>query len=104
MEDFNPNIREQVLSLSVSQLKIKCPSKTMVFGPTGTQWSTKGQKSTAVAEGEKPMAAEGIWSQSPNGWPKVKPASEGHKFEKSAILFEKNWILKDILPIMSHFF
>ena len=35
-EDFNPNIREQALKLSITQLKIKCPSKTMVFGPTGS--------------------------------------------------------------------
>ena len=35
-EDFNPNIREQALKLSITQLKIKYPSKTMVFGPTGS--------------------------------------------------------------------
>ena len=40
--------------------------------------------------------------------PKAKGLAEGEtsgrKFEKSAILFEKNLILKDILPIMSHLF
>ena len=40
MEDFNPNIREQALTLSTDQLKIKCPSKTMVFGPTGSGKTT----------------------------------------------------------------
>ena len=40
MDDFNPNIREQSLNLSTSQLKIKCPSKTMVFGPTGSGKTT----------------------------------------------------------------
>ena len=57
------------------------------------QWSTKGRKFTAVAEGFTPLAtattAEGILSRGPNVRLKVKPASEGHKVEKSAILYEK---------------
>ena len=40
MDDFNPIIREQSLNFSTSQLKIKCPSKTMVFGPTGSGKTT----------------------------------------------------------------
>ena len=36
MEDFNPNLREQALMLSLNELKIKCPSKTIVFGPSGS--------------------------------------------------------------------
>ena len=45
----------------------------------------------AVAEGFLPSAAaaKGISSRRPNVRLKVKPAAEGHKFEKSAILFEK---------------
>ena len=47
----------------------------------------------AVAEGFLPSAAaaKGISSRRPNVRLKVKPAAEGHKFEKSAILFEKKF-------------
>ena len=36
MEDFNPNLREQALMLSLNELKIEFPSKTIVFSPSGS--------------------------------------------------------------------
>ena len=52
--------------------------------------STTVAAELAVVYRRSMAVAEGIGTRRPNVWQKVKSVAEGYKFEKSAILFEKN--------------